>query len=723
MQVTDDTAVGEEDRPVRVRRGDGVVRDHHDGLAELAHGLAHEREDLGARAGVEVAGGLVGEDDLGPAGQRPRHRDALLLTTGELRRPVREATAETDGADDLVDPRAVRPVPGESHREDDVLRRGQRRDQVERLEHEPDPVAPQLGELAVVERAEVGVTDPDAAVGEVVEAGERVHERRLAGTGRAHDRREAGRLEVDGDAVEGADLGLTLAVDLDRVDGAGGRRRVGCRGVTRFSGGFDRCGHLALLFLGPVSHRLPALVFGLLRRMRERAPGIVGREGRPPRRATDIGRAAGRPAYGWRRTRESAARPMRPGPAPRYREAVTAGERFQEIREWFRRLNPWVVDGALAALFVVLGLASTAGRGQVPRVDYEPSDAFSVFLVLAIAAPAVFRRRAPLTVLLVSAAALTLLVALGHNEGLTPFFLWVYSITVGAMCTLRKTAIAAVAVFAALALLVAVDAPGFDIGTFAGNAALFAAMFMFGITLRNRKERVTALEERAVAVEREKEEEARRAVADERLHIARELHDVVAHSMGVIAVQASVGEHVIDDNPEEAKRALEAISGVSRSTLAEIRRMLGVLRETDDEERGLPVYAPAPGLSELDRLVRELDGAGIAVEVAYDGARVELPPGVDLTAYRIVQEALTNVMKHAGPARARVVVRYEPGALGLEIVDDGRGVNGRSEGRGGHGLVGMRERVAVYGGTLEVGPKPGGGFRVAARLPYEDDAV
>jgi signal transduction histidine kinase len=231
---------------------------------------------------------------------------------------------------------------------------------------------------------------------------------------------------------------------------------------------------------------------------------------------------------------------------------------------------------------------------------------------------------------------------------------------------------------------------------------------------------VTALEERAIAVEREKEEEARRAVADERLHIARELHDVVAHSMGVIAVQASVGEHVIDDNPEEAKRALEAISGVSRSTLAEIRRMLGVLRETDGEERGSPAYAPAPGLSELDRLVRELDGAGIAVEVAYDGARVELPRGVDLTAYRIVQEALTNVMKHAGPARARVVVRYEPGALGLEIVDDGRGVNGRSEGRGGHGLVGMRERVAVYGGTLEVGPKSGGGYRVAVRLPYEE---
>jgi signal transduction histidine kinase len=183
-----------------------------------------------------------------------------------------------------------------------------------------------------------------------------------------------------------------------------------------------------------------------------------------------------------------------------------------------------------------------------------------------------------------------------------------------------------------------------------------------------------------------------------------------------------VGEHVIDDNPEEAKRALEALAGVSRSTLAEIRRLLGVLREADADEGGAPAYAPAPGLADLDRLVRELDGAGIPVEVAYDGARVELPRGVDLTAYRIVQEALTNVLKHAGPASARVVVHYQPGSLALEIVDDGRGVNGRSDGRG-HGLVGMRERVGVYGGTLESGPCVGGGYRVAVTLPYADSAV
>jgi signal transduction histidine kinase len=240
--------------------------------------------------------------------------------------------------------------------------------------------------------------------------------------------------------------------------------------------------------------------------------------------------------------------------------------------------------------------------------------------------------------------------------------------------------------------------------------------------MRNRRLYSEQLEERAAALERDREEQARRAVADERLHIARELHDVVAHSMGVIAVQASVGEHVIDDNPAEAKRALEAISGVSRSTLAEIRRMLGVLRETDDDTGASPAYAPAPGLDDLERLVGEVDRAGVRVAVAYEGERVELPRGVDLTAYRIVQEALTNVMKHAGPAAAEVKVSYAPGELDLEIIDDGRGINGRADGRRGHGLLGMRERVAVYGGTIDAGPKPGGGFRVAVRLPYEEPA-
>jgi signal transduction histidine kinase len=248
------------------------------------------------------------------------------------------------------------------------------------------------------------------------------------------------------------------------------------------------------------------------------------------------------------------------------------------------------------------------------------------------------------------------------------------------------------------------------------NAAIYSAVFMLGFSVQSRRTRVNALEERAAAMEREREEEARRAVADERLRIAQELHDVVAHSMGVIAVQAGVGAHVLDRDPEEARRALDAISRTSRSTLTEIRRMLGVLRADDGAE-----YAPAPGLGDLPRLVTELGGAGLEVEVRSAGERCELPPGVDFTAYRIVQEALTNVLKHAGPARATVSVGYEPAALRISVVDDGRGVNGNSSG-GGHGLLGMRERVGVYGGSFAAGPRVGGGFEVAVELPYGEPA-
>jgi DNA-binding NarL/FixJ family response regulator len=176
--------------------------------------------------------------------------------------------------------------------------------------------------------------------------------------------------------------------------------------------------------------------------------------------------------------------------------------------------------------------------------------------------------------------------------------------------------------------------------------------------MRNRRLFMEQLEARDALLAREREEEAQRAVAQERLRIAQELHDVVAHSMGVIAVQAGVGAHVIGDDPAEAKRSLEAISTTSRASLAEIRRLLGALRADGDAG-----YEPAPGLADVERLVADLSAAGLDVTLSIDGTRCDLPPGVDLTAFRIVQEALTNVLKHAGPARACVTVGYEPGAL------------------------------------------------------------
>jgi signal transduction histidine kinase len=225
---------------------------------------------------------------------------------------------------------------------------------------------------------------------------------------------------------------------------------------------------------------------------------------------------------------------------------------------------------------------------------------------------------------------------------------------------------------------------------------------LFSYNLRLRREK-RAEEDRAVTAI------AGREVADERLRIARELHDVVAHAMSIVAVQAGVAAHVIDSQPDEAKRMLENVRVTSHEALDEMRRLLGVLR-------GDAELAPAPGLHDVEALAESLRTAGIPVTLTIDGTPTAVPAGVDLTAYRIVQEALTNVVKHAGPAvAAEVHVQYDAGAVIVEVTDDGRG---GFAGDGGHGLLGMRERVAVFGGELTTGPKVGGGFQVRATLPY-----
>lgn len=387
-------------------------------------------------------------------------------------------------------------------------------------------------------------------------------------------------------------------------------------------------------------------------------------------------------------------------------------------QRWWQKVTSvdlWVLDAVLATTLVVFGLVSTAaGPPTGSRIITQTNDALSVALVLLIALPYYARRHAPLPVFVTSVVGLGLLTGLDYYEGVTPLIVLIGAYTVGAWCPARQVVAGALFFFVALTGVYLSDAPGVDLGVLVQNIAIFAVAFLTGWTMQSRRARLTALEQRADALERERDEEARRAVADERLRIAQELHDVVAHSMGVIAVQAGAGAHVIDADPAEAKRALQNISATSRSTLTEIRRLLGVLREEGDQSAG---YTPAPGLDDLSRLAADITQAGVPVHIDVEGERGDVPHGVELTAYRIVQEALTNVLKHAGPASAEVTVAYEPGEVGIEVVDDGRGVNGRSDGTG-HGLLGMRERVAVYGGTLEAGMQPSGGFRVLARLPY-----
>jgi signal transduction histidine kinase len=241
--------------------------------------------------------------------------------------------------------------------------------------------------------------------------------------------------------------------------------------------------------------------------------------------------------------------------------------------------------------------------------------------------------------------------------------------------------------------------------------AFGGAICLIAYTLQRRTAHAAELEERAARLEREREERTRAAVEAERRRIARELHDVIAHTVSVMTVQAGAARLLLDDDPERAIGPLLSVEETGRQALTEIRRLFEVTREDGDD---VP-FGPRPGIANLDALVQHACRAGLPVELAVEGKPVTLSPGLELAAYRVVQEALTNSLKHAGPTTAQVGVRYGRDALDLEVVDRGRG-SARREGTG-HGLIGMRERVALYGGELEAEPRTEGGFVVRARLP------
>ncbi|WP_019075448.1 sensor histidine kinase [Streptomyces hokutonensis] len=251
----------------------------------------------------------------------------------------------------------------------------------------------------------------------------------------------------------------------------------------------------------------------------------------------------------------------------------------------------------------------------------------------------------------------------------------------------------------------------------------FALAWVLGDSMRTRRAYFAQLEERAARLEKEREAQAKVAVAAERARIARELHDVVAHNVSVMVVQADGAAYVLDSAPDQAKKALETISSTGRQALAEMRRLLGVLRTGEHKEAG--EYVPQPDVEQIDDLVQQCRTSGLPVDFKVEGTPRPLPSGVELTAYRIVQEALTNTRKHGGPnTGASVRLVYFDDGLGLLVEDDGKGAphelyeEGGVDGQG-HGLIGMRERVGMVGGTLDAGPRPGGGFRISALLPLK----
>jgi signal transduction histidine kinase len=278
----------------------------------------------------------------------------------------------------------------------------------------------------------------------------------------------------------------------------------------------------------------------------------------------------------------------------------------------------------------------------------------------------------------------------------------------------RPQAIAGTAIgFASIAVVARVD-ERLGLEEAVSGILFGGAVSVIAYALQRRGKRTAELEERAALLEREREDTERAAVAEERRRIARELHDVIAHSVTLMTVQAGAARLLLAENPERAREPVLSVEETGRHALAELRRLLGILRP-DQSEASL---APQPGLARIDDLLTRTRRAGLPVELAVAGEPRVLPPGVDLTAYRIVQEALTNAHRHAGPARAHVFLRYGIEVLELEVTNDGRIAPNGGDGIG-HGLVGMRERVELYDGTFEAGPRAGGGYAVRARLPVE----
>ncbi|MEV0324109.1 sensor histidine kinase [Streptomyces sp. NPDC050658] len=392
------------------------------------------------------------------------------------------------------------------------------------------------------------------------------------------------------------------------------------------------------------------------------------------------------------------------------------------------KAHPLAVDGALAAavlICMVIGsFIEPYGRNGQPTWGTRTPDTLSVILMVVGATALIFRRRAPWIVLGVTCSASVTDLVTGEFRGAVVMSAVVALYTVAATTdrpTTWRVGLVTMAGLTGVATLVG-PLPWYaqeNLGIFAWTGMAAAA----GDAVRSRRAFVDAIRERAERAERTREEEARRRVAEERLRIARDLHDVVAHHIALVNVQAGVAAHVMDKRPDQAKEALSHVRDASRSALNELRATVGLLRQTGDPEAPTE---PAPGLARLDDLVDTFRHAGLPVEVTLGDAVTELPAGVDLAAYRIIQEALTNVQKHAGTgAKAEVsVVRVGPN-IEVTVLDDGPGAvaDPERDSGGGHGLIGMRERVSALGGRCTAGPRYGGGFRVHAILPVTAEPV
>ncbi|MBB5927405.1 sensor histidine kinase [Streptomyces echinatus] len=370
-----------------------------------------------------------------------------------------------------------------------------------------------------------------------------------------------------------------------------------------------------------------------------------------------------------------------------------------------RTPRPLVVDTLIAtAMAVVAVLLGRESRSQ----GWPELDARAYVLVALAQLPVALRGRHPVAVFVVVEAAATVYVTLGYWPVVCTFGAMLALYTVASVRSLRAALVCA-GCLAVLWVYAGVVSHSPSMASVCGQALLYCSVLVWFGHLARRSAELTR------RLRAEQAERARRAVAEERGRIARELHDVVAHHMSVVSVQAGLARFVFESDPGKARGALGTIADTSAEALEELRRMLQVLREEDPDA---PERAPMPTLARLGELVDRVRAGGLPVELAVEGTTRPLPPGVELCAYRVVQEALTNALKHAGPARARVELRYGAHELSVCVSDDGEGADpARVPTGGGHGLIGMRERAKLYGGTITVGPRSEGGYEVRLTLP------
>ena len=401
---------------------------------------------------------------------------------------------------------------------------------------------------------------------------------------------------------------------------------------------------------------------------------------------------------------------MRVGTSRRRVGRMTASLR----RSWASERRALFFDAVLA---VSLGIVSIFVATRVAQAEGTTVQAGAIALLVVQTVALTVRRRWPMAVYSIVGIGTIAYAWLGFPQSVGGFGVLIAIYTVAAHVPLREAIVAAGIYVVGMALSLI----GFsrDSGStldvvfadFLVNLLALVLAWTVGVTVRTRRAYVAALEARAELLEREREDNARLAVALERGRIAREMHDVVAHNVSVVVVQAAAAERMVETDPERARQAMRDVAATGRQALTEMRRLLGVLRDGASDDLG-----PQPGVAELRALAGTVEDAGMQVELSVQGEERPLPASAALSVYRIVQEALTNSLRHAGPARARVILRYLPDALEVQVSDNGVGGVPQAE-HGGHGLIGMRERVALFGGELTAGPRPEGGYAVVARIP------